>query len=146
MNLLVRVVFDVNVLFSWVGWHGVSYRCVELARQPHVVSISCEAIVRKLCEKLAQKLRFTPTRIADVVQDLLSFTTLITLPAEVPNIAGDPEDDIVLACAVHGAADYIVSGDKKHLLILQQCEGKQIVSPSVFLLEVVSHDNEPANP
>ncbi len=109
MNII-RVVFDVNVLFSWVGWHGVAYRCVELARQPRVVSLSCEAILRKLFEKLVQKLNFTPDRVTDVAQDLLSFTTLVELPATVPEVTGDKEDDIVVACALYGAANYIVSG------------------------------------
>ena len=47
-------------------------------------------------------------------------------------IAADPSDDMVLACAVAGKADYIVSGDP-HLLDLGEYEGIRIVSPAVFV-------------
>jgi putative PIN family toxin of toxin-antitoxin system len=49
-----------------------------------------------------------------------------------PVIAADPKDDMVLACALAGQADYIVSGDP-HLLDLGQYEGIRIVSPAAFV-------------
>lgn len=44
----------------------------------------------------------------------------------------DPEDDIFLACALEGRADYIVSGDP-HLLEIKYYHGVQIISPSQLL-------------
>jgi predicted nucleic acid-binding protein len=38
-----------------------------------------------------------------------------------------------LECALAGEADFIVSGDKKHLLALRQFQGIPIVSPADFL-------------
>ncbi len=139
MNFPVRVVFDVNVLFSWVGWYGNAYRCVELARQPQVISLSCEEILRKLTEKLVQKLDFTPEIAADVIQDILSFTVLVTLSALVPSDTEDPEDDVVVACAVNGNADYIVSGDRRHLLPLREYQGIRIISPADFVSQVATN-------
>lgn len=43
------------------------------------------------------------------------------------------KDDIVLECAVHGTADYIVTGDRKHLLRLGNYGGMQIVDPATRL-------------
>ena len=40
---------------------------------------------------------------------------------------------MVLECALAGEADYIVSGDKKHLLPLRQFRDIPIVSPAEFL-------------
>jgi predicted nucleic acid-binding protein len=40
---------------------------------------------------------------------------------------------MVLECALAAEADYIVSGDKKHLLVLREFRGIRIVSPSDFL-------------
>lgn len=97
----------------------MSYRCVEQARNLQIVSISCEAIVHTLTGKLIQKLGFETNRVVDVVEDLLSLTALVSLPETIPAVSGDPEDDVVLACAVAGAADYIVSGDKRHLQVLR---------------------------
>ncbi len=42
----------------------------------------------------------------------------------------DPGDEMILECAAAAAADFIVSGDKKHLLALRQFQGIPIVSPA----------------
>lgn len=45
----------------------------------------------------------------------------------------DPDDNIFLAAAYESGADYIVSGDKKHILPLKHFHGSQILSPELFL-------------
>jgi predicted nucleic acid-binding protein len=45
----------------------------------------------------------------------------------------DPDDEMILECALAAEADYIASGDKKHLLPLRRFRGIPIVSPSEFL-------------
>ncbi len=47
----------------------------------------------------------------------------------VPN---DPPDNLVLACAVEGNADYLVSGNL-HLLNLKEHRGVKMVTPAQFL-------------
>jgi predicted nucleic acid-binding protein len=44
----------------------------------------------------------------------------------------DPEDNMVLECAIEGHARYIVSGDN-HLLVLKEFRGIQIVRATDFL-------------
>lgn len=134
MSSVMRVVYDVNVLFSWVGWRGVPYRCVEAAREIELVeSISCEAILNTFAEKLRLKLGFEENQVVDALTDFLSFTTLISLPDTIPTVSGDAEDDGVIACAVAAQAEYIVSGDKRHLLPLREYQQTRIVSPAEFL-------------
>jgi putative PIN family toxin of toxin-antitoxin system len=48
------------------------------------------------------------------------------------HVAADPADDIYLAAATDGLADYIISGDR-HLLDLDVHEGVRILSPRDFL-------------
>ncbi|MBI3693903.1 MAG: putative toxin-antitoxin system toxin component, PIN family [Acidobacteria bacterium] len=47
-------------------------------------------------------------------------------------VAVDPDDNVVIACAIEGSADYIISGDQ-HLLNLKTYRGVSIVSPRQFL-------------
>jgi uncharacterized protein len=47
-------------------------------------------------------------------------------------VKADPSDNIYLACAVEGKADFIVSGDD-HLKSLQSFRGIPIVNPATFL-------------
>jgi len=51
---------------------------------------------------------------------------------QVTAVAADPDDDMYLACAVEGEADYIVSGDE-HLRQLGSYRGVPVVSPTQFL-------------
>ena len=57
------------------------------------------------------------------------------LLTDVPPVSGvcrDPDDDMVLACAVAAGATYLVARDKD-LLDMQQYEGIAIVTPEAFL-------------
>jgi uncharacterized protein len=47
-------------------------------------------------------------------------------------VAGDPDDDPVIATAVAARADYLVTGDRRHLLPLGAYAGTRIVTPRQF--------------
>jgi putative PIN family toxin of toxin-antitoxin system len=73
---------------------------------------------------------------------LKGFVTVAALvePHSNPQVVRDnPGDNKVLACALAGGADYIVSGDR-HLLDLKEYQGIVILPPSAFLL-VLDLDN-----
>ena len=53
------------------------------------------------------------------------------LPA-VRAVPDDPKDDPIIATAVAAKADYLVTGDRAHLLPIGQYEGIRIVSPREF--------------
>lgn len=58
-------------------------------------------------------------------------------PAKIePIIVDDPDDDALIACALGGAADYIISGDH-HLLDLGEYQNIKMWTVSRFLEEVV---------
>ena len=48
-------------------------------------------------------------------------------------IKDDPDDDKFLEAAVEGKADYIISKDKKHLLVLKKFRNIPIMPPEEFL-------------
>jgi len=87
-------------------------------------------------------------KVTEQAEAVLDFTrTNSTLVAGLPTesvVTDDPDDDFVIACAVEGNADYIVSGDE-HLLALAQHRTIRIVSPVQFV-DVVSSESEDANP
>src|SRR5262249_44698437 len=49
-------VFDTIIFFSWVGWKGKPFECVELARAGTVEGVVCREILDELGEKLESKL------------------------------------------------------------------------------------------
>jgi predicted nucleic acid-binding protein len=56
-----------------------------------------------------------------------------------PGVTRDPKDDAVVACAKEGQANYIVSGDQD-LLVLNNYEGVQIVTPQQFIEILAGYD------
>jgi putative PIN family toxin of toxin-antitoxin system len=110
------VVFDTNILISAVGWRGNPYRCVELARAGIIEGITCYELLDELADKLQSKLKFLVELMTDTVADLLGFLRPVAIPGNLKFIIADPDDDVVLECAIVGRADYIISGDRRHLL------------------------------
>ena len=58
--------------------------------------------------------------------------TVIALTVPVQGVATHPEDDLVLATAVSGPAEYLITGDRQ-LQRLGSYEGVVILSPRAFL-------------
>ncbi len=48
-------------------------------------------------------------------------------------VLADPKDDPIIATAVAAKADYLVTGDRAHLLPLVEHEGIRIIAPRAFL-------------
>jgi predicted nucleic acid-binding protein len=63
---------------------------------------------------------------------------IVELPESVPRICRDPDDDWVIACAVAGEADVIVSGDED-LLTLNQVGTIPVLSAAQFLDYLETH-------
>lgn len=65
---------------------------------------------------------------------LREFADLIEMPSLVPRmVPDDPEDDVLWQCAAGGRADYIVTGDREHLLPRGSHHGIPIVTPASFV-------------
>lgn len=87
---------------------------------------------------MQNKLGFTPEEVADAVADLLEALRLVRITGTFHAVPADPKDDMVVECAVVAGADYIVSGDRRHLLPLKAYGTIRIVDPSTLLLEVAA--------
>ena len=125
-----RLVLDTNVLLAAVLAPGL---CRELVRK-HILAhelICSPALLEELAEKLRQKLGVEPGTIPFFVAYSQRVSLVETTPLPVP-ICRDPDDDLVLATALAGQAEVIMTGDKD-LLILKAHQGVRIVSPRQFL-------------
>ena len=61
-----------------------------------------------------------------------ALSEIVELPADIPPISRDPDDDPVIACAVVGHANIIVSGEKD-LLTLKEVGRIPILTAAAFL-------------
>lgn len=81
-----------------------------------------------------QKLRhrLSPALVGRLINELRSLATLVAPLPEV-SVSPDPYDNYLLAIASAGAADYLVTGDKRDLLSLKKYEGTKIITVAQFL-------------
>jgi predicted nucleic acid-binding protein len=66
-------------------------------------------------------------------ETLTESATLVFVSETARHVTPDPNDEMVLECALAAEADVIVSGDKKHLLSLREFRGIPIIPPAEFL-------------
>ena len=88
--------------------------------------------MEELAEKLESRLGFSPEQAVETLADYLGFLQVVSIPKLLDVVPRDPDDNMVLECAIEGNAQYIVTGDKD-LLVLKTFRGIQIVSASDFL-------------
>src|SRR5712692_6903920 len=134
-----RVVLDVNVLVSAAIINvGKSNQIVARGAALEYEWLTCEHILVKAAEVLARphiqkkyRERVTPARQKEFFDLVRQVVFVVKVESQV-NVVGDQDDDVVLACARDGKADYLVTGDP-HLTKLAEFEGIKIVTPDQFL-------------
>ena len=125
-----RVVFDTNVLYSAIAAKGFCEEVLDEAAGDCSI-IWSTPLQQELESVLARRHKIGPgTRAAlAAYADLCEFFKPQPLPKRV---CRDKDDDVVLATAVAGKADLIVTGDAD-LLVLKKFRGIRILSPRQFL-------------
>jgi len=113
----VRIVVDTNIVISGLLWSGSPQQLINLARAREIDLYSSVPLIAELAEVIgredfAGRVRAAGLSAAELVEDYAHLARLV-IPAEIrPTVLDDPDDDNVLACALAGQADLIVSGDK----------------------------------
>jgi len=127
------VVFDTNILLSaLLSTNGNPFRCLALARIGQVESVTCKEILDEFAEKLLVKFKFSEEMTQATVEEIRRFSRLIEISGTLKVVPDDPDDDMVVECAVMGDATHIVTGDK-HLLSLTNHQGIAILKAAEFV-------------
>ena len=90
--------------------------------------------LRSVLTRSGKSFEMSPQAATTVVNQWLSYVTLVTA-TRIIEACRDPKDNMVLATAVEGQVEYIVTGDPD-LLVMGEFEGIRIVNAKQFL-EVV---------
>ena len=129
-----RLVLDTNIVVAGLLWNGPPRCLVEWAIDGEAVALYSSPV---LLDELAHTLGYSKftgriqtfgTSIEALVAQYAALVSLV-IPASVPRaVVNDADDDHVIAAAVAARAEFIVTGDRKHLLPIGNHQGVAIVT------------------
>lgn len=135
-----RVVLDTNVLLSALisshGPPGLIYTAWRAAKFELITSAVQLEELRRASRYPKFRSVLQPHHVGAMVNNMQRSIVLERLPTGVQ--ADDPNDTFLIAMAIAGEADYLVTGDHRAgLLKLGNVERARVVTPSVFCYEVL---------
>jgi putative PIN family toxin of toxin-antitoxin system len=135
---VLRVTPDVQALVqAAISNKGAAGLLIASWEQRETIIVTCEEIVASYEDVLHRphifgKFRHISNQSIAASGEALRERSVFVRVDDIPEVVlADPDDDVVLACAVGGNADYIVTRDR-HLLELGMHRGIPIVTPEAF--------------
>jgi len=135
-----RVLYDANIWVSAVAYPGsVPDQAILLGRSALVQFIISEPLIAQIRRTLlGPRFGHSMTAVRNTELSIRALSEVITPTVTLSVITTKESDNRVLECAVAGGADVIVTGDRKHLLRLEQYQGIPIISPRDFVESFVA--------
>jgi putative PIN family toxin of toxin-antitoxin system len=137
---VVRAVFDSSVLVSaLITPEGASGQLLDLAHSRlftlclshEILAETAEALSRN--HKLRTRYGVEEAAIEAFCDGLAALAEMVTDLPTLDAVPSDPKDNPIVATAVAERADYLVTGDRKHLLPLGRYGNVRIVAVRAFL-------------
>jgi len=133
----VKIVLDTNVIIAALIARGVCHELLEYCVLRHTLMTS-DFILNETHEKLTEKFGYK-VDLADEAVSLLRSRMELVVPAKLERpVCRDIDDDNILAAAVSGKCDCIITGDKD-LLVLKEYAGIEILNPRDFITSKTFH-------
>jgi putative PIN family toxin of toxin-antitoxin system len=127
------VVLDTNIVASATYWRGKPAHCLEAWMNGKFDLAISHSILSEYEEILDRLGACYPNRPPTGWLAAIKQAGHFYLPAPIQTNVADPDDRMFVECAVAAKADYLVTGDKGHLLPLKTVGGTKIIAVSSFL-------------
>lgn len=142
-----RAVIDTNVIVSgFASINGIPNQILRAWQKDHFTLLTSVKLISELIDVLSRSrikkiFKIEQREIQDILTRLLETPEYIA-PVEDENLlihSRDHKDDKLLACAIGGKAEYLVTGDRDLLVLNGNAKigNLKIVSPKEFL-EIIS--------
>ncbi|MCY3505569.1 MAG: putative toxin-antitoxin system toxin component, PIN family [Chloroflexi bacterium] len=128
-----RAVLDTNVIISTLNFPGNERLVLDLARRKRFDLFLSPFILREVSGVLTRKFGWDGERVTQALSMLRATANVIEPQRSLAVIEGDHADNRILECALAASADYLVTGDRRHLLPLGEHRGTTIVNAPQFL-------------
>jgi putative PIN family toxin of toxin-antitoxin system len=135
---LIVALYDTNIYISGTFWRGAPRQALHLAQLGEVEVVTCEQLLDELRRVLTRPDKpfcLTSDEADVVIENVRGYARLVA-PVRKVKVCRDPDDNLVIECALAGGVQYIVTGDPD-LKELEVFEGIQIVDARTFISLVV---------
>lgn len=129
-----KVVFDTNIYLSGLIFSGSNPALIlDLAGKRKFELYCSNFIINEIRRNLIIKFGYDEAVAEQFIEEILKITTIIIPRRKVNIIKNKESDNRILECALAAKADYLVTGDKKHILPLGKIVKTKIISASDFV-------------
>ena len=106
------VTLDTNILLSATLWDGsVAQKLLfDLIRQGIKIYSTLE-IISEYQEILKRDFEFSDEEIYEITEKVLAFVTLVNPQTKIKAVKDDPDDDVIIECALESESRYIITFD-----------------------------------
>jgi len=125
-----RILLDTNVLIAAFITHGTCSDLFEHCIRQHEI-IASQFILNELEGHLRKKFKFSETDTREAMELLIAVAKIIEPVSLTEPVCRDCDDDMILATALTGKADCLITGDKD-LTDLKTFRGIPILKPAEF--------------
>lgn len=130
---MIKAVFDTNIYLSALLFRGKPRKIFLKAVRNQIILFVSKKILAELREVLRKKFNYSLLELERAEQAILECSQIIEPRETTKIIPSQVMDNHVLACGFEARVDFIVSGDKKHLLSLKTLKSIPIISAAEFL-------------
>lgn len=144
MNTM-RIVLDSNVIISGFLFGGAPVRLLDQALHGSVQCFTSIPILDEVRDVLRRpKFGLSSEQALTLVEELHDLCEVLTPTRRVRVIDADPDDNIILECALSAGAHFIASGDS-HLLDLGCWKGIWILPPADVADKIEGQSEDPCD-
>lgn len=138
----IRAVIDTSVMVSVAfAQEGVAKELRDSIAASAFFLVTSRAILRELYEvlhypRIVKQFEASEEHIDEFIGMVIERSAVTEGLYSIDGISADPRDDMFVACAMEGEADFIVSRDP-HLRNIKHFQGIQIIDASTFVDKVM---------
>ena len=135
ISTVVKVCLDSNIIISALIFDRRPEEILFMASYEEIKIMISPAILTEVNKVLIKKFKYTEDEAKRLIKSV-TYISKIVVPKKKLKVIKYQPDNKILEAAMEGKVDFIVTGDKKHLLPLKEFKGIPIITPEQFLLEI----------
>lgn len=128
-----KVVIDTNIFISGLNFTGKPSEILELFVNDEIEVCISPFILKEIDKILREKFEWNEEQIERVLDRIKKKVIQVQPKIKISAIKEKEDDNRILECAVESKAQYIITGDTKHLQPLKEYQEIKILSPAQFL-------------